>query len=435
MGNKIRRYASAMLGLLLLVYVGYQIFGDRNESVQTETASYASVQDSFETLGFAIRDESVISFTDNGVLDFSVDDGQRVAANQTIADVYDSEEDAMINKQINHLDSEIALLKSLSNPGDTHITQPAMINSQINSSLENLLLGINQQDYSGLQESREKFQLAVNNKKVITQVESPEDYNYRIAELEAKISELRLSKNDAKSSVVAPDAGYFISKVDGFEGVVDIDKVNELTVTQVQKLLDTRLEDNDSSNSGKICKNFKWYIVCVLDENQTIGIEGLNSVELEIPFASSSSLPAKIVAANTDPATKETAVVFECNNMNSDIAKVRNETIKVITGTYSGVMVNQSAIHFLDIEKEVTAEDGSVSTQVHKNIKGVYVRNGDRLKFVQIFTYKTINGYAICKTDAKLTDEERAELVTESTLTQYDLVVISGSDLYDSKLL
>ena len=82
------------------------------------------------------------------------------------------------------------------------------------------------------------------------------------------------------------------------------------------------------------------------------------------------------------------------------------------------------AMHFLNgNEKEI----------VHKNVKGVFVKYGSRINFVQIFSDITVNGYAICKTD--LSDLEKASLVTDSTITQYDEVVVNGDDLYDGKLL
>ena len=119
--------------------------------------------------------------------------------------------------------------------------------------------------------------------------------------------------------------------------------------------------------------------------------------------------------------------------MDADIAAVRNEAIQVTVNTYSGVLVNERAIRFADVEYTTTDEDGNTVTQVQENVKGVYVLYGGQLEFVQVFTDQTVNGYAICRTD--LTEEEQSMLVTDSTIQLYDQVVVEGTDLYDGKIV
>lgn len=110
---------------------------------------------------------------------------------------------------------------------------------------------------------------------------------------------------------------------------------------------------------------------------------------------------------------------------------MRNETVQINVHTYSGVLVSERALRFSDVTYTETDENGNTVEKVKENVKGVYVQNGRQLEFVQIFTDKTVNGYAICKTE--LSDEEREALVTESTIQLYDNVVVEGTDLYDGK--
>ncbi len=119
--------------------------------------------------------------------------------------------------------------------------------------------------------------------------------------------------------------------------------------------------------------------------------------------------------------------------MDSDIAAVRNEAVQVTVSTYSGVLVNERAIRFADVEYTTTDENGNTVTQTAENVRGVYIFYGGQLEFVQIFSEHSVNGYAICKTE--LSSEEQEALVTDSTIQLYDQVVVEGTDLYDGKIV
>ena len=161
--------------------------------------------------------------------------------------------------------------------------------------------------------------------------------------------------------------------------------------------------------------------------------EGVEDVSLDIPFASTETIPAKVAAKNRDIKTGKTAVVLECSYMDADIATVRNETVQINVKKYSGVLVNERALRFCDVEYTEVDETGNSVTKVRENVKGVYVVFGGQLKFVQVFTEKDVNGYAVCKTE--LSDGEEKNLVTDRTVQLYDKVVVGGVNLYDGKII
>ncbi len=164
-----------------------------------------------------------------------------------------------------------------------------------------------------------------------------------------------------------------------------------------------------------------------------VKFEGVDAVTLDIPFASAETIPARVAAKNRDPNTGETAVVFECAYMDADLAAVRNEMVHISVKTYEGVLVSERALRFEDVEYTETDENGNKVTKVRENVKGVYVQYAGRLRFVQVFTEKDVNGYAVCRTN--LTDEEKKSMVTDQTVQLYDQVVVSGTDLYDGKVV
>ena len=102
-------------------------------------------------------------------------------------------------------------------------------------------------------------------------------------------------------------------------------------------------------------------------------------------------------------------------------------------GAMKGVLVPEDAIHFADVVAHETDAEGNEVDVTYENVRGVYVKSGSRIRFVQIFSDATINGYAICK--VSLSTEEREQLVTGTTIQLYDEVIVEGTDLYDGKML
>lgn len=429
--KKIRTLGAVVLAFLVLLYVGYQAYQATHQSIRTETAMYGEVSDVLQAQGFILRNETVIDESYSGVLSYRVADGSRVSRGGVIADIFSNESDAASQRELDQLDQEIENLQSLSQTANFYVANPSMLGDQIYSALEGISQLVNENDFSGLNTQKGELQNALIRRQLITGEESAEDYSQRISQLQSQRDTLASQTGSATGSILAPEAGYFISTVDGLENVMDISQVESITVAQAEELLEQQPSSTDAV--GKICQDFNWYAVCVFDEDDMVRFEGVEDVYLDIPFASTEQIPAKALARNSDGESGKTAVVFQCSTMDADIAAVRNEAIQVTVNTYSGVLVNERAIRFADVEYTTTDEAGNTVTQVQENVKGVYVLYGGQLEFVQVFTDQTVNGYAICRTD--LTEEEQSMLVTDSTIQLYDQVVVEGTDLYDGKIV
>ena len=126
-------------------------------------------------------------------------------------------------------------------------------------------------------------------------------------------------------------------------------------------------------------------------------------------------------------------MILKCTYMNSELAAARKEPLRIIISSYSGVLVNEKAIHFCDVTAYETDNNGNEVETVYENVKGVFVKYGSRIRFVQVFSDATVNGYAVCK--ISLSASEREQLVTSKTIQLYDEVVVEGTDLYDGKML
>lgn len=433
-------YAVALITIALLVLfsvafstVGRRVDSFTDSSFVTEEALYGEVVDSIQTQGFAVREESVISPNYNGVLNYRVPNGARVSKGGVIADIFQSESDAAAQNMADRLERQIQSLSALSKPIDTYVSASTALGEQIYGDLGDIVMDVQHGDFSSVTRTKEALLLSLSRKQVLSGQESPEDYAQRVNELKAEKESLTNGADQGTNSIKAPWSGYFITYADGLENAVSADEVKGLTPKKLEQLLATEKGTLPQQYIGKICEDFKWYMACLFDDDSMGKFEGVEDVTLDIPYASTATIPAKVVAKNRDASSGKTAVVFECTYMDADLAAVRNENVQVNVRTYSGVLVNEKALRFLDIEYEETDDNGNTVTKVKKNVKGVYVVYGGQLEFVQVFSEKDVNGYAVCKLE--LSEDEQENLVTDHTIRLYDQVVVGGVDLYDGKIV
>ena len=441
--KKIRGMAVVCIAVLILVYAGFFVVSrqvDSSGGLVTEMALYGEISDTLQTQGFAIRNEEVIRQDYSGVLNYQVANGTRVAQGGVIAQIFRNESDATAWNRIDRLEREMESLSDLTQPIDYYASTPAAVGVQIYGSLGGILTDVQRNDFSAVQNRKSELLSALSRKQVVAGEESAEDYAQRVAELKTEQDGLKARAGQPIGTLEAPRAGYFIGSTDGFEDVMDggtglnVEDVLEITPAQVDQMLRQEAGEGSLSTIGKICLDFKWYLVCNLDDASMIKFEGVEDVTLDIPFASSETIPARVVAkTNRDPDTGLTAVVLECTYMDEDIATVRNEAVQINVHTYKGVLVNEKALRFCDVSYTETDENGNTVEKVRENVKGVYVVYGGRLRFVQVLTEKNINGYAVCK--YQLSDEELQNLVTDRTVGLYDEVVVGRVDLYDGKII
>ncbi len=436
--KKIRAMAAVSLAFLIIVYVCFylvnkQAVSFRNKGITTETALYGEISDSIQTQGFAVREETIIDQTYSGVLNYRVANGSKVSQGGLIADIFLQESDAAAQNRIDRIDREIQSLEGLAQPIDYYASTSAAMGEQIFDSLCGILTNIQRSNFSGAAELKENLLLLLSRKQVMAGEESSQDYAQRVTELQAEKNQLSAGAGQAVDTIEAPQAGYFISSTDGFESVVDVNDVKSIMPDELENLLAMEQGGGAQSSVGKICSDFKWYLVCIFDDVSMIKFEGVEEVSLDIPFASTETIPAKVIAKNRDPKTEKTAVVLECSYMDADIATIRNETVQVNVKNYKGVLVNEKALRFCNVEYNETDENGNQVTKVRENVKGVYVVYGGQLEFVQVITVKDVNGYAVCKTE--LSDSELESMVTRRTVQLYDEIVVGGVDLYDGKIV
>lgn len=409
---------------IIFIFVTTNFMG--SDSVVTETVYKATVSDSISTTGFVIRDEEYIKNSSDGVLVYQVSNGEKITANGTIANIYSSEADAVNFQRICDIDEEISELEALNNVLSSANVGLDSVNNRLDQKLTSFINTVNNRDFESISSVESDLLSAIYRKQIITG--DQKNFDNKIEELKAEKESLENSSNDSTGEITTENAGYFVSSIDGFEKSFSIDDLDQISYSDLNEV---KADSVDPDNFvGKVIKGVNWYLACPVSNEQAVAITHSNSsITVKIPYATSASIPAKVVSVNEFADEDKAVAIIECNYMSPALSQIRNEAVEIELNTYEGLKVNKAALHDDIMTKTVTDENGEQTTKESK-IQGVYVKYGNQIIFKQVYIIYSDEDYIICSENPS-----NDVLFNGTTIELYDEVVIEGEDLYDGKLI
>lgn len=409
-------------------YILYQIYVSNFTKVKTQPVTYTSLSDSIQSESFIVRDEVFINNNSNGVMSYLLEDGEKVAKDGTVAEIFNNYDDAKTQKEIKNIDNEINNFKQLSYLSNSYTSDPLATDEQIGSSIQKMIKDINASSYNNIQKSRSDILYLMNEKQIITgKVAS---FNNKIDELQSQRDTLSKSHGSSIGKVLAPDSGYFVSKLDGFENLVNFDNVLSLSVDNIKSILSSEKKlDSNKNIIGKVIRGINWYIVCNVSSNEAFKLYNGKSVNITLPLVSTEKFPATVAAVNQQDKKSEAAVILSLNNMDNRLALTRNETVKIDIDTYNGLLINKNSLHEDILRKTVVDENGNESLE-EKKVQGVYILRGKEIVFKQVVPIYSDNNYIVCEQNPS-----SDKLFNGETITILDEVVTEGTNLYNGKII
>lgn len=406
MNSFLKRLLTVLGALFLLGYVVYQAYQTLYTPIQTETVYTASLYETVDTKGIAIRNEMLVTQKVDGYMFYTLQNGSRVAKDGTIANIYSTQQDASSQQMLDHLDEQIALLKSIQGQGTANRTNLSFIDKQIEKKVAELVYEIQTASFTKLDTLRTDLLSLLNKQQVI--MGRVENFNDKIAALQAERAKLAESFNASVGKVKSPAAGYFVGSVDGYENTIRFDTVASLTVEDIQKAIDAPAPPVESKDVvGKIVGGYEWYFACNVPAAYIGALNTGAALTIKLPFVSESDVPVTVASCNRDK-TGQLAVIFRCENMSEELSSMRIEQAQIQLVKHTGLRVPKEAI---------------VTNDAYET--GVYVRVGNMVSFRKIEQeYNEAATYSICK-----------EIDTAGYLKLYDDVILGGKGLYDGKII
>ncbi len=412
---------------LVLVYIVFLFITTNfmgNNNIVTETAYNYKAYDIVESRCYVARDEDYLPASSNGVLVYDVSDGDKVTSDGVIATAYATQEDVAALQQAEELDRKIEYLESLNSVNTSANIGIDTINGQINDRLLSVMKSINAHDYSGISHEEEDLLTSILRKQILTGEQG--DISDKIADL--KNQRAAISVGSPTGTVKAGSAGYFVSKVDGYEKTFDITKLDELTVDDIENA--SPAEIDPEAYTGKIIKNVNWYLLCPVTADEATALSHADqTVKIRLPSAIDGEIPAKIIGVNAHADGERAVAIIQCNYMNDALSKLRRENIEIIVNEYEGLKISKAALHDDDITYTTTDDKGN-DTEHTERVQGVYVVYGVELVFKQVAIDYSGDDYIICNPAPK-----EGTLLNGSTVSLYDKVVVEGGDLFNGKII
>lgn len=351
--RRIARIGSAVLLVLFLCYLGYQLLQNMSASIQTAEALVTKVEETVEAEGIFVRNQTVITGSGGSSARYLVENGERVGKGQKVAVFFDSEAAAEAFQTCRDLENQLSALEeaysSLTSGADS-----LKMDSMIYEDLQQL---------AGLLESGSLTQVARLYSSLGQLVVSrsagdagQEQMEQQIAAAKAELTDSQSKLSGGSRNILASDAGYFLKAADGYETQFSAESLDALTPEQIL----SAVPDAQSGDAvGSLVKDFAWYYAAVVDSDTAERLRNRSTVTIRFPQLGGDPVEVQIVKIHT---FDDTAVmVLKSTTMDERYLSARKESVEFVLASYAGIKVPKEALRQVDGVWGVYCLDGSVA--------------------------------------------------------------------------
>ncbi|MCL1823308.1 MAG: hypothetical protein FWG44_03810 [Oscillospiraceae bacterium] len=392
-----------LLALFFLITVISQIYVSMNNTVQTEAAMIYESSDSISFKGVHVRNERLVRYGSSGVISYNHQDGSKLGKNSVVALSYKTKEDILLKKQIDELTEKIKLLETAEILANTDNSQLESYINQITNKHTQLMWQVNTGDYSSISQLKDDY-LSLQCKKHILRNDET-NYRAQINRIENQIVTLRARMSQNPVDVLIEEAGYFVSRIDGYESLLNYEKLSNLQKSDIENII--REPELEVANEiiGKMIDGYKWRFVGILDTEKTHSL--YENLPVKFRVGGNTQIVEAVVFSVKRLDDGTSIIVFECDTLTAEFASRRVSQFNLLLEHYSGIRIPSAAVHVIDGEQ------------------GVFVKNGAELVFRKIKALKIEKDYFLVENTTELS----------GFISLYDSVVIRGRDLYEGKIV
>ena len=404
---RIVRWLLAVMSIVCVFSVVYHLY---NQQYETETAIYATADESVAFQGVYVRDETPCTYSGQGAVCYQVSDGGKLGVDSVIAHIYGDESQIDLLQQISALQTELALLEKIQNPGTSESAQPANLSGLIQEHYKSLILHRERNQLTALESEKEQMLILMSTYQLITNVGM--DFTPRINTINAQLTALQASQKAPMDTIYSDRSAYFVSYVDGYEDTLTKESIDDLTVEEIRAVTDDTSQ-SDNRVIGKLIDGYEWYIVGVIDNAKS-----LFETDMKVTFKFESTAETVTGVIDSIRATdnpNESIVAVRCDQLTHDLVQHRTERVEMIKGQYEGIKVNREAVRFAQVEETVKdPETGEEQTQTVE-ARGVYILLGEQPAFRRLDVIYEGSDYLLTSLNAG-----------EGYVSLYDDIIVNG---------
>ncbi len=393
--------AKAAIITVALSFLVNQLFSAFYKPVTTDSAVFYTANNGFKITGVIIRNEILVENNNSGVLHFMIDDGERVAKNGVVANIYGNESASITLSQIESVQKKIDDINDILSYNDLDAANLDLINKRISDNLNSFVLATANGTFSDAQKNSDQLLFSINRRQAA--MGETASFSSQLEALNSQLAKLNKNLTGVKGQINASQSGYFLSKTDGYETVLKSDNLSRYSPEYLDKI---SAEKQNGNVIGKIVSDYEWYIAAKVSINESHNFKAGDTLKIYTSVKSSPVLPVTVKQINTSNDSLDAVIIFSCNEMNSELAAMRSGPMTVVSREYSGLKVPKKALRIVDGKK------------------GVYILKGMQAKFVPVNILYSTDSMMVC---------EKAD--ADGSLRLYDQVIVKGRNLYDGKII
>lgn len=393
----------------VIVYIIIQLVSSLTSDVAYQYVSVQDVDNTLETTGYIIRNESLIYSDQNGIVNYSVEENQKLGANQLVATVFSDANGVDVQNQIQNINNKIAILERSAIDNSYLSSDVSKIDELIFSSLINTKKALISDDIYLSKQYKSDLIVNFNKRHLITT--SSKSFESQINALQAQKNQLTASFQSPLCTVYAPKAGYFSTLLDGYEDHFTPNVLQNLTVDSFHSLIEKPQNNYSSLALGKIITDFDWYTLCELSAKEAEDFKVGSRYSITYLYSSGEKIRALLQKKITQTDSDSVVLQFLIEEVPQNFDYTRSQTIRIIKSSVEGIGFPRSALRVVD------------------GVQGVYVVSGNAVGFKQVEIINTTESMYFSKEFATTDPNYKKHL------NGFDRVITEGKNLYEGKIL
>lgn len=397
-----KSYFTVILWILLAaiaVYFGYNVVSSLYAPLMTATVTPYEAGAGYYASGFVVREEELL-YSQYGTTVLNCAEGAHVAANDTVATGYRSEDAKTRQTRIDELSGQIEQLQYAWSAVSSVYDQAAL-DADIAGDLAQLSRYLALRDMNSVSDLSPELKGLI-----LRRTGSDSDsgsLQARISTLQAELETLEAQSAGDTSAILAGKAGTFSAAVDGYESVLTPERLMEMTVAEFESV---QPDETDANAIGRLVTSATWYYACVVPASELSGVEEGDRATLTFARDYYQPVTMRVARLGGNEAGSR-LLVLSSDRALQNVTLLRQQSAEIVFTSYSGLRVPKSAVR---------VENGQT---------GVYILEGTLAKWKPItILHDTGESYVVT-------------LDTSSTnnLWPGDELIINAKNLYDGKVV
>ena len=404
------RVVFLLISVVILIYLGQKVISAFSVGIETTPAVQVTVNDSINVQGWFFRDEIPVSGSTGESVKHIVYSGERVQQDAPLAIVYSDADALALSQQLDPLENRIDLLDTALQSA-TDGADAAKLDQMIILSLQQMASQSKNGSGTAVNSSAESLR---------TLALRREAGNVDTAAITAERDTLVMERDSLNAQLAghttqltAPATGYFSEVIDGYEEILTVDALEDITVDRFRELTETKpIVSNQAW--GKMIQGFTWYLVAEISGEDAERFSVGQSLRVNFTQASLET-PVSVYSIVKDRNSEDALLVLAGTEFNSEMVSMRQQPVEIIIATYTGLKIPKEAVYV----QETTTDDG-VTRQ-----DGVFILSGSFQKFKVIKKlYETEDFYVV---------EQSA--TNSDMLVEQDQIIVSGKNLQNNMVV